>query len=499
MSEEEQYNSVLQEIKGIFQFLTEGEPSPDDEIEAREKLLELFNELDRININGENQELIGRINTKLEQWDTLDLWFLETSIPEEMKKLFESPLDKLSPTKADAIDLSHDDAILETLSSDISVDHIVDKVSEQFKGEIDTLKSTIENLKKELDKKDQAIKSISQTQTKKVKKIVPKKDVKLPPPKIKIPVIKKPIPPHNIKAPATAPKPISDKDAGIVQKVNTSSTEAQPKGQLTPIPLKPVKPELEIPRPPVKQEPITLPSDQKEKPSLIPIPMEEEEISLDEIKLPEEKPAAVEKIKLTPIITEIDENDVSVKVDGQLKTSEGEDFSLEKPKITSVSIEEVETESIKSSGKDLFSVFSSVGEKSTETPFKVPEQPEPDIDLEKKKKSEKKKKKEDILPQTAPSTFVNLGGPQPEMKSESQFTVADIEDLPADKDSLYQELIALEGRRYSLEKTFKELERNYNKGSIADLQYKNQSDNLKKKLNDITSRINKIRRIISSL
>ena len=74
-----------------------------------------------------------------------------------------------------------------------------------------------------------------------------------------------------------------------------------------------------------------------------------------------------------------------------------------------------------------------------------------------------------------------------------------IEELPKDKDSLYQELIALEGKRYSLEKTFKQLERNYNDGSISEIEYKNRSDNLKNQQNEITSRINSIRRIIASM
>jgi hypothetical protein len=76
----------------------------------------------------------------------------------------------------------------------------------------------------------------------------------------------------------------------------------------------------------------------------------------------------------------------------------------------------------------------------------------------------------------------------------------DIEEvLPSDKDSLYQELIALEGKRYSLEKTFKELEKTYSMGSIDDYEYKKQGDELRGRLNGITSKINKIRRVISSL
>ncbi len=96
-------------------------------------------------------------------------------------------------------------------------------------------------------------------------------------------------------------------------------------------------------------------------------------------------------------------------------------------------------------------------------------------------------------------SFVGFGGAPSEASSYSESEVNVEEELPSDKDSLYQELIALEGKRYSLEKTFKDLEKIYSTGSIDDSEYKSQSDGLRGKLNGITSKINKIRRIISSL
>ena len=50
---EEIFNSTLQEIETIFHFLMEEEPSPDDEIEAREKLIELFTTLRQNNTNAQ--------------------------------------------------------------------------------------------------------------------------------------------------------------------------------------------------------------------------------------------------------------------------------------------------------------------------------------------------------------------------------------------------------------------------------------------------------------
>jgi len=91
MTEEGKYISVLNEIKEIFQFLTEGEPSPDDEIEARGKLINNFSHIKNFNVFPEYKELTETILRKLEDWDTLDLWFSETSIPDDIRTLLKIP------------------------------------------------------------------------------------------------------------------------------------------------------------------------------------------------------------------------------------------------------------------------------------------------------------------------------------------------------------------------------------------------------------------------
>jgi len=79
------------------------------------------------------------------------------------------------------------------------------------------------------------------------------------------------------------------------------------------------------------------------------------------------------------------------------------------------------------------------------------------------------------------------------------FNKVDVSMESTDKDTLYQELIALEGKRYSLERSFKDLEKGFNKGSLSNAEFKSQNNDLKAKMSEITSRINKIRRLISSL
>ncbi|MFX0106434.1 MAG: hypothetical protein ACFE75_13240, partial [Candidatus Hodarchaeota archaeon] len=172
---------------------------------------------------------------------------------------------------------------------------------------------------------------------------------------------------------------------------------------------------------------------------------------------------------------------------------------VQKPKITPVSIEEIEAESVRSSGIELFEVFDSVGDKKYEKLSTLDESISPTTEKKKKEVKKKKKVEKEEVKKTDTIPFVEFVGIPPEIDSIDESDIPTSGELPSDKDSLYQELIALEGKRYSLEKDFKEIEKGYNTGFIADFEYQKQSDQLRKKLESITSRINKVRRVISSL
>jgi hypothetical protein len=475
MSVDQQFNSVLQKIKEIYQFLTEGDPSPDDEIEAREKLLTSFNSLKTINPSS---NLIGKIDEILEDlrnWDSLELWFSETSLPMAISNILGLPEkqsiedSKLSDEKTIA---SKEEKVSEP---EIDLTDIFNKVSDQFKGEIDNLKGKIEELKIELEKKDASLKSIRET--KKVKKITPKREVKLPPPKIRIPVIKKSIsPPSTTKSIKTETISESELQKPKETEIKVEDAKVNIQNQkLIPIPTESIS------------------NDTKEKvPELIPIPIDHVKSKTVKIPLPEDKPDKTEKRRLVPIVTE---EDSTISEPSKLPEELEKPAEIDTHIISSVEVEEVESEEIKSTGMDLFNVFSSVGKEESKhaEPMKKPEtflnNPPPKM---------AETEKVDSTPKAA--TFVNFGStPQTESTSKSTHQYTSGEELSSDKDTLYQELIALEGRRYSLEKSYQELDTLYNKGSIANSKYKDESDNLKSKLGEITSRIYKIRRIISSL
>ena len=475
MTDEESFQSTLQEVKEIYLFLTEGEPSPDDEIKAKGKLINYFNKLKNLSTTSEQKDIIEFILKNLEEWDTLDLWFSETSLPNDVKKMLKIPESATISKEEGPKDFEKPDVKPKSAEPEIDLTDIFNKASEQFKGEIENLKVTVNALKKELEKKDESLKSMKK---RKVQKIVPKKHVKLAPPKIKIPVLKTLVkPPVTTSQPA--PKILVPKEQPKLKPVEVNRVRERigpAKENLTPIPIKPKKNALKA-----ENQELTLP--QEKVPEFHPFIIEES----DDI------PIITEKRKITPIITE------ESRKAPPPEFSKSTPFLTEKPKISSVRIEEIESESIVSSGSDLFSVFSSMGNKSSSKPQEIVSSPKKQIKIEEKKKDDKKKKKEKNSQESNVTPFINFNDAN--VSDEPDFSTPgnDSPMISNDKDTLYQELIALEGKRYSWERNFNDLEKDYNKGSISELDFKNKNNNLKNQLNAITSRINRIRGLISTL
>ncbi|MFX1379750.1 MAG: hypothetical protein ACFFA4_11735 [Promethearchaeota archaeon] len=505
MSEEEKFNSIIQEIKDIYIYLSQGEPTPDDEITAREKLINQIQTLKSIKTSDAevNISLFEDTLNKLNNWDTLELWFVESELPQNIENIIkikeEIPeLEVQSAIRESETARLHED--LETASFDI--DQIVNKVSQQFKGEIDDLMHKIDLLKSELEKKDETLQHVSQNKV--IKKITPKKEVKLPPPKIKLPVFKKPDHPPHIRVPTKFETEKPRKAIGIksIEEVQTKIEQELEKQKKSFISEK--KPEIEEEIIQKNNENNIFSDISKDSESIFDI-LEESEISPESLEPPKftKMPEKPKKSSLVAEIIEIDSTEEEKKIPFTIKESKIEQEPVikepkniekppvvTKPKITPVSIEEIEAEKIRSTGTELFNVFSSVGEKSSEG---LPTLNEALISPQVKDKKKRKEGKSSTV------DFVGFNDSKPKSSIYTE-PEADLDkELPSDKDSLYQELIALEGKRYSLEKNFKELEKTYSMGSIDDFEYKKQSEELRNRLNGITAKINKIRRVISSL
>ncbi len=503
MTEEEKFEETLASIKEIFFSLTEKEPTPDEEIDARERLITLFNGLTSYLSFPEYKDLIEVIKDKLEKWDTLDFWFTETTIPDDIKVFLNFP-DLTDVDQTSKLTEIKDNQLIDTqikesgelsqASSNLDVNDIVSEVSQRFKGEIDSLKDTINGLKKELDKKSETLNMISQK--KRVQKITPRKTSKLAPPVIKIPVIRKfKLPSEkqiDLSIPSILPK--EEKKSSAIEEVKIPLKKAEVKN-FTPIP---AKPEGMIVRNNEDLTPIPINKAMNKKPGIKTMVIEESK----------DIPIITEKRIITPIVSEIFSKPPEVVE--KTEDRKIQPFLVDPPKIRSMSVEEVETNSIKSSGKDLFDVLSSVGEKQQVVPKKEKESQKITETFLKEVKpivvEEIKDFEQSIQQQPQINSFVDFGKGNTESLPVHRGYSEDLpvhkgnsEDLPVDKDALYQELIALEGKRYAVEKGYKELEASYNKGSIADTQYKQKNEEIKTKMLQITDRITTIRRLISSL
>ena len=414
MTTEESFQSTLQEVKEIYLFLTEGEPSPDDEIEAKGKLINHFNRLKNLSTISEQKDIIEFILKNLEEWDTLDLWFSETSLPNDVNKMLKIPESAKISKEEGSKDSEKPDVKHKSAEPEIDLTDIFNKASEQFKGEIENLKGKIDALKKEMEKKDETLKSMKQRR--KVQKIIPKKDVKLAPPKIKIPVLKTLVKPTIIKSQPT-PKTIVSRE--------------QPK--LKPVEVNRVRERIE----PSKENLTPIPKIPKEKVSKV----ENQELTPPHEKVPEFHPFGIEesddipiiteKRKITPVITE-----ESSKATFQ-EFSKSTPFLTEKPKLSSVRIEEIERESIVSSGSDLFNVFSSMGNKGSSKPQEIISSTKKQIVIEEKKRDDKKKKKENNFQESKVTPFINFNDVN--VSDEPDFSPPSLDSLSNDKDTLYQE------------------------------------------------------------
>ena len=535
MSEKE----LLQEINDIYVHLTDQEPTPDEEIEARDQLLEKFEDLKNLNAFPLQIHLIEEIYDRIKNWDTLDLWFKEVEgLTESIGKFLKLTGTERQPIKLGKSEFKGAD-IEKKLDSDIEdildISQIVSEVTKKFKGEISTLKDTIEHLKSELEDKEERVKDIAPK--KPIQKIVPKKEIKLAPPTIKIPSIKRPeIPPHIkvkndsiIEEYEAIAKPIEEKsetsefeleediseipeitEESLLEQIQSAEFLNKPKlnpfVSETPI----AEPESEfsfnLSRIPLEEEEID-----QQAAKLSPLPLEKPKVmkfSQDKSQLtplPAEKPKSIKRDMFDATITQEppkpekpdlmpipDEEIIKVQ---EIEKEETPTFLSpmisKKPKISPISIEEIDTDTIKSSRTDLFDVFSSVARRASE------QEVEPHIEAETKVhlKEKVQKAQKSVVSEFIPKKLEPISP----IKTEPIESEISFEALPKDKDSLYQELIALEGRRYSLEKSYKDLSGNYGSGIIDEFEFNNRSEGLKNQLDEISSRITKIRRIIASL
>ncbi len=470
---QEKYSEAIKQIKDIYIKLYEKEPTPDDEIEAKEDLLSLLRQLLN-NISGfEDKEALIQDTLKIiENWDTLDLWFKEVNgLSENIKKLIGYREKSEIQEKIEELIQESDEET--KLAPKFDTKEIISQVSDDFKGEISKLKNYISDLEKKLREKDTELKGgkIKPSITSQPKfPVTKKRKTRLQPPKVIIPKIGAPLIKRKKEL---APKKKEKEETIELQKIKAPKMEisqvanekpkigivSAKKSHFTPLPKKKIK---------ISEESVIQPTEKPistKKPKIRHVSAEEIEV------VPKEE----EKLKVLPFSDTISRTELSTAK--KMKVSnvpEGETTPIpKKPKITPVKLEvtpEDQTEKQKQiSSKKLYNVFSSAS--SVET------------------KSKQKGQKKVIESTQETLTSGSIIGTQ--KSQEGSFTY--------NKDKLYQDLIVLEGKRYSIEKTQKESETMYKKGELDDLAYKREMDKIRAHMGKITSKINEIRKVIQGL
>lgn len=476
---QEKYTEAIKQIKEIFIKLFEEEPTPDDEIEAKEYLLNLLRQLLN-NISGfENKEdLIQETLKIVENWDTLDLWFKEVNgLTENIKKLIEYREKSEIKKKIEEFIQESDEETETTPEFDIK--ETISQVSDDFKGEISKLKNYISDLEKKLGEKDREIKDVKKKPSTRAPPefpVKPKKKSRLQPPKVIIPKIGAPLIQRKKES---APRKEEKVETKELKKIKAPKIEIAPildekpkigivsskKSHFTPLPKKKIK---------IGGESVIQPTEKpisKKRPKITHVFAEEIEVT------PKEEE---EKVKVLPFSDTISKTEPSSAKKMKISNiPEGETTPIpKKPKITPVELEEMDLSSTtgdqteeqkRISSKKLYNVFSSAS--SVET------------------KSKQKEQKKVIEPTQETLTSGSIIDTQ--QLQEGSFTY--------NKDKLYQDLIVLEGKRYSIEKTQKESETKYKKGELDDLAYKREMDKIRAHMGKITSKINEIRKVIQGL
>ncbi|TXT60443.1 MAG: hypothetical protein BAJALOKI1v1_1260002 [Promethearchaeota archaeon] len=603
MSEEKKSASIVKEIKDLYYFLTEEEPTPDDEIEARKVLIEKLEELKQTQDYQDQISFIEEILQKLAKWDTLDHWFIETSIPQDIKKLLEVEEDRSSSkasiqtdeekNKAQEEEMGDGEMSVEQTDSSTSppdISDIISKVTEEFKGQISSLEEKINNLQQQLVKKDAKLSELEQKPQKEsieVEKELtssPKRESeqkpkpqsklksRLPPLKVEIPKfeipdkeqeknkeeeptkikqvdskkkikkitvedLKRDLFDHALQTDEMASeeslsleggkppeKPslesldiessLEIEDASAVEseksddiitqmkdilkeEISTKRAEIEIDDQeLSEIPMKDTKApdqsktpsassEQEFiepipPPPPEKSKEITEPSPEEKESDKINTSQSNEEVESKQTAKTESKEIPSDTTKMKPSISIITEETISknAQTEQVKKAKSMEPFAQ-------VEVQESTPKDARSSASELYNVFSSITQKD-----EIDHKDRKDVKLKSMKKSK------------SSSSTINEESTAESLVEENyieEISQINVEELPRDKDLLYQELIALEGKRYSLEKTVNKLENRYEKGSIDELEFKNQVQKLQGGLKKITSRISELRGIIKSI
>ena len=428
---------LIQKLEALYQSLLTKDATPDEEAEAKAKLLEIFSSIKAYaEMQGGEiaQNLVYQTNALkdlLLAWDPYAApWF------KEEKTLVDGVYNILASAKTLTIQKSSgaDGSAISALKQQ------VDEITSSFSAQIANLQNEIASIKKSIIALATAMKNKFESQSKPVEPaqssipVVEQKPVSLrtPVPLVEAPISPKPVPREKSKKatpkPVSIPKPIP---------IPLESANVEPS-------LRPFQND--------KQKPISIPKPNelqgtRSKPSSKP--------RASQTSRPEPRPIPLEEIPgPTPIPLSGEDFEEPIPLD--------EPEAGEPPLFGTLRSSSKEPKK-KPDKEQLFKLFSS-------SPTGATENREVEI-VKDTTKERSRTNRLSIAPQEAPTT------------TESR-----------DPETLYQELISLEGKRYSIERSIRDLKTDRENGVLTDQEYKEKISQLLDKLQTISKRIEEIRK-----
>ncbi|MBN2154573.1 MAG: hypothetical protein JW776_00830 [Candidatus Lokiarchaeota archaeon] len=515
----DEFRTGIKRLRDIYNYLTEDEPTPDEEEESKQELISLLENLimhiDPDDIE-DNLEVIKTTLQMVKEWDTLEFWFKEkpdlvTKIklllnrfliqhaePEHSSPMISKPSapngvdEELSEQLAAALERA-----LKNLPPDEDVTKVIQSVTARvtenymktsssddnamkLSSEPIVKESNYSRLQSDIRTASGSEEAMTQTAAKvKIRKEDIMKSV-LEQAKIKISQATD----STTTAKLSAPKIIIPKVTRPKQKIvpyidqTDQLTESEQKYQeLESIPpIQPQETSKQIPKLKVgafKKDETTTPkikthgsvvSHQPIRPKIIVKPSiqtneSEQKSPIQEVAPPSQSKMTKPKIKLQALSVS--------KPAPELESPKPDTLPLKFNIVTPTE------PSVKDTQINLFETFTKHNNK------------------DKKQKTKKKTPKNIAEEESKPSKSLPL--------EELDFSEQKIPYEQMDKTQLYQELIALEGKKYAIEKSRKDYKSKHQKGLISNGNYAAQLDRFKYDLNYISKKINEIRQRIQSL
>jgi hypothetical protein len=540
----DEFRNSIKRLRDIYNYLTEGEPSPDEEEESQKEMITLLESL-IMHIPPENmEENLELLKTSLgmaKEWDTLEYWFSELS---ELVTHIKLILNRFLIRHAEP-EQNSKPASKEPVASGGS-----DELSNQLAA---ALERAMKNLPPEADV-TKVIQSVTSQVTENYMKVAGSTTSSHPEIKVepsssssdqKEPVISQN---YGTETPAeksetmmsTAAK-VKIRREDIMKSVLeqaknkiTLATEPQPTSHQLPTP------KIIIPKVARPKQKIVPYVEQPEQPSsLSPTEQKYQELEVIPPLETQEKPKPAPKLKVGAF-KKGKSSDTNIKTYATTENSHQQPIRpkvVVKPKIT-MKVEEMNP--VQTHPEPEPSVPSESVQKLTQEqplPKKpkinvqakpVPKQKQEEIKREKQEESvlkfnvvrptetsvkdtqidlfetfSKQEKKDRKRKSKKKTDTVQTQDSKPEQKKSPmegvEFTEESSPYEKMDKNQLYQELIALEGKKYAIEKSRADYRSKHEKGLISDGNYAAQLDRFKFDLNYISKKINEIRQRIQTL